>query len=134
MESVVVEQDTGAAVDVGVRVLGLAVLLEDIGGDAAVGLNKAENGVLGNLGAGGSVVHQRLETGVGLAEDTVTVARNDTARVEGRPQVVLNVLLGVVLGDVVLHLDDPSEDLLGGKTGSYALASLELQKQLVDWG
>jgi hypothetical protein len=29
----------------------------------------------------------------------------------------VDVLLAVALGDGVLHLDDPAEDLLGGKSG-----------------
>ena len=116
VEAVVVEEDAGAAVDVGVGVLGLAVLLEHLGRDAAVLLDELEDGVLGNLGAGGGIVHQSLEAGVGLAEDGVAVAGHDAARVEGGPEVVLDVLLGVGGGDVVLHLEDPAQDLLGSKT------------------
>lgn len=119
VESVVVEQDTGAAVDVGVRVLGLAVLLEDLGGNAAVLLNQLEYGIIGDLGAGCGIVHQGLESGIGLAKDGVAVTGNDTARVEGRPQVVVDVLLTVTGGNSLLHLENPSENLLGGQTVNY---------------
>lgn len=116
VEAVVVEENTRAGVDVGVGVLGLAVLLEDLGGDAAVLLDELEDGVLGNLGASGGIVHESLEAGIGLAEDGVAVAGNNTARVEGGPEVVLDVLLAVGRRDVVLHLEDPAEDFLGGET------------------
>lgn len=117
VEAIVVEENAGAAVDVGVGVLGLAVLLEHLGSDAAVLLNQLEDGVLGNGGARSGIVHESLESRIGLAQDGVAVAGHDTAGVEGRPQVVVDILLGVVAGDGLLHLENPSKHLLGGKTG-----------------
>lgn len=125
VEAVVVEQDTRAAVNVRVRVLGLAVLLEHLGGDAAVLLDQLENGVLGNLGASGGIVHQSLEARVGLAEHSVAIAGDDTARVERGPEVLLDILLSVAGRDVVLHLKNPAENLLGGKAVERTSQTLE---------
>jgi hypothetical protein len=118
VETVVVEQDTRGAVDVGVGVLGLAVLLEDLRGDAAVLLDELEDGVVGDLGTRGGVVHEGFEAGIGLAQDGVAVAGDDAAGVESGPEIVVDVLLGVVGGDGFLHLDDPSENLLSGETSN----------------
>ena len=118
VESVVVEENSRRAVDVGVRVFRLAVLLEDLGCDLAVHLDELEDGVLCDFGAGRGVVHESLETGVRLAEDGVTIAGDDAAGVEGGPEVVVDVLLAVSGGNGLLHLDDPAKDLLGGKATS----------------
>jgi hypothetical protein len=55
-------------------------------------------------------------TGVSLAEDGVTVARNDATSVESRPKVVSDGLVAEVITDDLLHLGEPVEDLLVGKT------------------
>lgn len=123
VEAVVVEEDTGAAVDVGVRVLGLAVLLEDLGGDAAVLLNQLEDGVLGNGGAGSGVVHESLKSRVRLTQNGVAVTRHDTAGVEGRPEVIVDILLSVVGGNGLLHLENPAKNLLGGKTRTNVVSA-----------
>lgn len=47
----------------------------------------------------------------------------DAARVEGGPEVIVNVLVGVLGGDGVLHLDDPAEDFLRGETGTQGKVS-----------
>lgn len=112
------EENAGAAVNVGVGVLGLSVLLEHLGSDAAVLLNQLEDGVLGNAGTRRGIVHESLESRIGLAQDGVAVAGHDAARVEGRPEVVVDILFGVVGGDGLLHLENPSKHLLGGKTGT----------------
>jgi hypothetical protein len=116
VEAVVVEQDSGAAIDVGVRVLGLAVLLENLRSNSAVLFNQLEDRVVGNLRTGSSIVHESLKSGVGLSENGVTIAGDDSARVECGPEVVVHILLGVVRGNSLLHLDDPSKHLLGGET------------------
>lgn len=92
------------------------MLLEDLRSDAAVLLHQLEDWVLSNLGSRGGVVHQGLETGIGLAENGVAIARNDSAGVESGPQVVVDVLVRVGFGDVVLHLEDPSENFLSGES------------------
>lgn len=52
----------------------------------------------------------------GLAQDGVTVARNDTLGLEESPQVVDNLLVRGVRADFLDHAKDEGEDLLVGKT------------------
>ena len=92
------------------------MLLENLGGDTAVLLDQLEDGVVGDLGTGGGVVHQSLEARIGLAENGVAVAGDDAAGVEGGPEVVVDILFGVVGRNGLLHLDNPSKNLLGGET------------------
>lgn len=49
-QAVVLEQDTGVSVDVGVRVLGLAVLSQDTRGNLVDLADELEHGVVGHLG------------------------------------------------------------------------------------
>lgn len=116
MEAVVVEQNAGAGIDVRVRVLRLAVLLQNIGGNLRVLLHELEDRVLGDLWSRGGVVHEGLEAGIGLAQDGVAVAWHDSAGLERRPKVVRDVLVREAGPDVLLHLQDPSEDFLSGET------------------
>lgn len=53
--------------------------------------------------------------GVGLAEDGVAVTGNDTAGVEGGPEVVGDGLVAEVVTNSLLHLGQPVEHLLIGK-------------------
>jgi len=70
--------------------------------------------------------------GVGLAEDGVAVTRNDTAGVEGRPEVVSDGLVAEVIANALLHLGEPVEHLLVGKavqgTGKTVKASSEREE------
>jgi len=50
--------------------------------------------------------------GVGLAEDGVAVARNDTAGVQGIPEVLGDSLVAEVVANGLLHLREPVEHLL----------------------
>jgi hypothetical protein len=63
--------------------------------------------------------------GVGLAEDGVAVTGNDTARLEGVPKVLGDVLVRKVRADGLLHLGEPVEDLLVGKTVERAGKTVE---------
>lgn len=123
LEAVVLEEDTRVGVDVGVGVLGLAVLGEDTGGDLVDLGDELEQGVLGK------VLESELAladvAGVGLAEDGVAVTGNDTAGLEGVPEVLGDVLVGKVRADGLLHLGDPVEDLLVGKTVERAGKTVE---------
>lgn len=114
LEAVVLEEDTGVGIDVGEGVLGLAVLGEDTGGDLVDLGDEVEHGVVGK------VLKSELAladvAGVGLAEDGVAVTGNDTARLEGVPKVLGDVLVGKVRADGLLHLGEPVEDLLVGET------------------
>jgi hypothetical protein len=64
---------------------------------------------------GGREEGWRKETN-GLSENSVTVTGNDLSTVESLPDVLLNLLVRGILADLVLHLLDPVEDLLVGKT------------------
>lgn len=55
-------------------------------------------------------------TGISLTEDGVTVTGNDLTTLEGRPDVLLDGLIGSVLTDLGLHLAQPDKDFLVGKT------------------
>lgn len=92
----------------------LAVLGKDAWSDLRVELDQLKDWVLVDVRASSSEVHQGLETWVWLPEHTVAVTWDDTAALEGAPQVVLDVLLGWVLWHSILHLQDPSEHFLGG--------------------
>ena len=46
----------------------------------------------------------------------MTVTGDDLATLEGRPNVLSNLLVGGRLSDLGLHLLDPTEDLLVGET------------------
>ena len=108
------------SVDVGPGVLGLAVLGED-GGDELVELGgELDQGVLGEVAEGELALAG--VPGVGLAEDSVAVAGDDAARVEGGPEVGVDVLVCIAGRDGVLHLEDPAEDLLGGEATESQLA------------
>ena len=113
MEAVVVKQHAGAAVDVGVGVLGLAVFLEDGGGYFGVEADELEERVGGDGGAGGGEGHEGGEAWVWVAEDGVAVARDHLAGLEGGPEVGFYGGGGYGEADVGLHFKDPAEDFLG---------------------
>lgn len=54
----------------------------------------------------------------------MTVTWDNSARLEGGPNVLGDLLVRDVLADLASHLLDPSEDLLVGKTGT-TLATIE---------
>ena len=113
-QTVVLEEDTGVGVDVREGVLGLAVLGQDTRRNLVDLADQVEHGVLGQLAE--SKLALGDVTGVGLAQDGVTVAGDDLAGVEGRPQVVLDGLVAQVVADGGLHLGEPVEHLLVGQT------------------
>lgn len=101
-------------VNVGVGVLGLAVLGKNARGDLVDLRDKLEHGVLGKLALGKLALGD--VTGVSLSEDGVAVTGNDTALLESGPEVVLDRLVAEVVANLGLHLGEPLEDLLVGKT------------------
>lgn len=110
-------------VNVGVRVLGLAVLGQDTGGNLVDLADQLEHGVIGQLAQGKLALGD--VTGVGLAQDGVTVTGHDTATVQGRPQVVLDGLVAEVVANGLLHLGEPVQDLLVGQTVQGTSQTLE---------
>ncbi|KAI6759071.1 hypothetical protein HG531_013832 [Fusarium graminearum] len=113
-ETVVLEEDTGVGVNVRVGVLGLAVLSEDTGGDLVDLRDELEHGVVGHLLLGKSALSH--VTRVSLSENGVAVTGDDTAGVEGGPEVVSDGLVAKVIANGLLELGEPVEDLLVSKT------------------
>ena len=103
VEAVVVEEDAGATVDVGVGVLRLAVFAEDGGRDGGVAPHELEDGVAGDFGAGGGEGHEGGEAGVRFAQDGVAVAGDHLAGFESRPEVFFDGGVGEGGADVGLH-------------------------------
>lgn len=108
-----------------------ASLKEDVRDDLVDLANELEHGVIGEVLEGklalSSVTRvlmyqytQTVETH-GLAEDGVAVTGDDLATLEGRPDVLGNLLVGRRLSDLGLHLLDPAEDLLVGETGRLGM-------------
>jgi hypothetical protein len=126
-EAVVLEEDTGVGVDVGVGVLGLAVLGENTGGDLVDLADELEHGVVGQVLLGELALGD--VTGVSLAEDGVAVSGNDLAGLEGRPEVVLDGLVAEVVANGLLHLLEPDKDLLVGQTVERTSETVETSGQ-----
>jgi len=90
------------------------VLGKNARGDLVDLRDKLEHRVLGELALGELAL--RDVTGVSLSQDGVTVTGNDTALLEGRPEIVLDGLVAKVVADLSLHLGEPLENLLVGET------------------
>lgn len=55
----------------------------------------------------------------------MSVARDDTAALESRPDVILDSLIGDIRSNLILHLHDPSQDFLVGKTVKRASQTVQ---------
>lgn len=126
LEAVVLKEDTTVRVDVRPGVLGLTVLEENVGHNLVDSRHNVEELVirheLKSKSALGSV------TGVSLTENGVTVAGDDTARVEGIPSELADGVLVhglALLVEVGLKVKDPAENLLVGKTVERASEGVE---------
>jgi hypothetical protein len=108
------QEDTRVSIDVGPGVLGLAGLEQDVGNEVVDLADELEVLVLGE------VLESKFTlggvTGIGLAEHSVAVTRDDLTTLEGRPDVFLDGLVGGRIADLGLHLPEPDEDLLVGET------------------
>lgn len=51
-------------------------------------------------------------TGIGFAEDSVSVTRNNLSVFQSRPHILTNSLIRCVLPDAILHFLKPNKDLL----------------------
>jgi hypothetical protein len=113
-KTVVLEEDTRVSINVGVGVLGLAVLGKNTGSNLVDLADELEHGVIGQ------VLLRKLALGdvarVGLAEDSVAVTGDDLASLEGRPEVVLDGLVAQVVANSLLHLLKPDKHFLVGQS------------------
>lgn len=73
-----VEEGTGGSVDVREGVLGFAVFGENTGSDLVKLVDVFEDGVLDDVLAGDTELLESHETGIGLAENGVTVTLRET--------------------------------------------------------
>jgi len=127
----VLEQDTGVGIDVGVGVLGLAVLGQNAGGNLVDLADKVEHGVVGEVLEGKLAL--RNVTRVRFAEDGMAVTRDDATGLEGAPEVVLDGLVGKVAADRLLHLDEPVENfLVGTRVRRKTSVGLTQKKQKIE--
>ena len=70
-----------------------------------------------NIGSSGSLRRANSlgdVTGISLAEDGMTIAGDNTARFQSRPEVVSNRLVAEVVSNRRLHLRQPIQDFLVG--------------------
>ena len=109
------EEDTRVGIDVGPGVLGLAVLEENAGSDGVDLGDELEEGIVGDVLQGELTLAS--VTGIGLAENGVTVTGNNLAALEGLPDVLLDGLVRDILAtELLAHLGDPAENLLVGQS------------------
>jgi hypothetical protein len=113
-KTIVLQQDTGVSIDVGVWVLGLSVLGKNARSDLVNLGNELEHWVIWEMLlcelALGNVA------GVGLAENSVAVTWNDLAGLKGGPEIFLDLLVREIRADRGLHLLEPDKDFLVGET------------------
>lgn len=103
MEPIMMEQYPRRRIDVRIRVLGFAMLLEHLRRDFGIALHEVEDGVVCDFRSGGGEVHEGFEAGVWFAEDGVAVAGNDLAGFEGAPEIIFDGGVGEGGADVGLH-------------------------------
>lgn len=126
-EAVVLEEDTGVGIDVGVGVLGLAVLGENAGSDLVDLADELEHGVVGQVLLGELALGD--VAGVGLAEDGVAITGDDLTGLEGGPEVVLDGLVAEVVANGLLHSLEPDKHLLVGETVERTGKTIETSSQ-----
>lgn len=120
------------SIDVREWVLGLAVLGEDTWSDLVDLGDKLEHWVLWEVLLGEDTLGH--VTWVSLAENGVSVTWNDTSGVEGGPEVLLDLLIGEIRANGLLHLNQPVEDLLVGKTVEWAGKTVKSGSEGEHWG
>lgn len=125
-QTVVLQQDTRVSVNIGVGVLGLAMLGQNARGDFVDLADQLEHGVFGHL------LLRELAlghvAGVSLAENSVAITGHDTASVQGRPQVVGDALIAQVVANRLLHLSEPVQHFLVGQTVQRTSQTLETSR------
>lgn len=100
------------SINIGERVLGLSVLGQNTGSNLVDLADQVEHRVVRQLAESEFALGH--VTGISLAQNGVTVARNNTAGIEGRPEVVLDGLVAKVVSNGFLHLSEPVKNFLVG--------------------
>jgi hypothetical protein len=130
-KAVVLEENTGVGVDVGVRVLGLSVLGENAGRNLVDLADKLEHGVIGQMLLGELALGD--VAGVSLAENSVAVTGNDLAGLESGPEVVGDGLVAEVVANGFLHLLEPDEHFLVGQSVERTSKTVETSSEGKVW-
>lgn len=73
-------------------------------------------------------------TGIGLAENGVTVTWNDLTGIESRPQVVLDGLITEIITNSSLHLCEPVQDFLVGEAVKRTSKTVQTSSKGQHWG
>jgi len=131
-QAVVLKEDTRVGINVGVWVLGLSVLGQDAWGNLVNLGDELEHWVFWELLKSERAL--RNVARIGLTEHSVTVTWNDTAAVEGVPEVLLDVLIRKVISNGLLHLSEPVENLLVGQSVERTSKTLETSRERQEWG
>jgi len=126
-QAVVLQQNTRVGINVGVRVLSLAVLRQDTWSDLVDLADEVEHGIIGELAK--SKFALRDVTRIGLAENCVAIARDDTTAVQGLPQVVGDLLVAEIVTNVLLHLGEPIQDFLVGQAVERSSETIETGRE-----
>lgn len=113
-------------------VLGLAVLGEDTWSDLVDLGDKLEHWVLWEVLLGEDTLGH--VTWISLTKNGMSVTWNDTSGVEGGPEVLLDLLIGEIGANGLLHLNQPVEDLLVGKTVEWAGKTVKSGSEREHWG
>ena len=53
---------------------------------------------------------------ISLSKNSVSISRNNTSALQGRPDVILDSLIRNIGSNFLFHLEDPSQDFLIGET------------------
>lgn len=112
--------------------LRLAVLCQNTWGNLVDLGNQLEHWVIWKVLE--SELALRDVTWVSLAEDGVAVTWNNLASVEGGPEVVSDGLVAEIVTNGSLHLLEPVEDLLVGKTVERTSQTVETSGEGQHWG
>lgn len=91
------------------------MLGQDSWSNLGILLDQLEDRVGQHIWSAGRKVHEGLEAWVRLAQHTVSISRNNTARVQSGPEIVSDVLVCEVVSDLLPHVKDPAKHFLGGE-------------------
>ncbi|KAH3661179.1 hypothetical protein OGAPHI_006586 [Ogataea philodendri] len=130
-ESVVLQQHTRVRVDIWPWVLGLTVLGQHLWCNLVNVGNKLEQIVVWHVFQ--SELSLCSVSWVGLSQNGVSVTWNNTSGVQGLPEVFLNVLLGDVTLELLLHALEPLKHFLVGSSVQWAGQSVQSSSERQKW-